>query len=270
MKTPTRLVKNQFDGSLRILYEKKELSCHCTLHCHDFTELDLILDGEGETILNGATFPIRRGATSLLSLTDFHAYTVEKPLSILNVQFASDHLRDMSLPASDTPICYLNETELQRICLILEHLETLNSDLEEERICAERLLEAALNLLCPRIYSNAPCVVSPPPIGKAIAYIHAHFKENPSLEMIANTVFLDKRYFCTLFHNYMGKSYKTYLREIKLGYAARLLRCTPLSVMEISSESGYASISHFNREFLAFYGVSPTKMRKQTKAEPNA
>ncbi len=266
MRSLARLVRNRFGGTLQILYEKKELRQDCSLHCHDFTELELILDGDGETELNGSTYPVGRGTVCLLTPSDFHAYTIQKPLAMINVQFAADRLRGLELPHAENPICRADEKKLQRLCAILEQLETLRSEKEEEKLCAERLLEAALALLLSQFRAGERPLPPSDPIGKALAYVHAHFKENPSLDAISEAVYLDKRYFCTLFRRHVGKSYKTYLREIKLNYAARLLRCTALPVTEIAAESGYSSISHFNREFHAFHGVSPSELRRQGQA----
>ena len=61
----------------------------------------------------------------------------------------------------------------------------------------------------------------------------------------------------------MGIGYKDYLRSVKLEYAAGLLRTTDLAVTSVAAQSGYGSISNFNREFKAFFKLSPTQMRKK-------
>ena len=69
------------------------------------------------------------------------------------------------------------------------------------------------------------------------------------------------REFEAKFREYTGKTYKEYLKELKLRYARRLLLVTEMSVTEISAASGYATQSHFNREFKNYYGLSPLGMR---------
>ena len=51
------------------------------------------------------------------------------------------------------------------------------------------------------------------------------------------------------------------LKELKLRYARRLLLVTEMSATEISEAAGYATQSHFNREFKDYFGTSPLKMR---------
>ena len=96
-----------------------------------------------------------------------------------------------------------------------------------------------------------------------MAYVNAHFKENPSLEKVASLVFFNKRYFCKLFKKFTGKTYIQYLREVKLNYALNLLKRTNLSITAVALESGYTTISHFNREFYAYYQKTPSQAKKQ-------
>ena len=105
----------------------------------------------------------------------------------------------------------------------------------------------------------------PRDMQKAVVYIHAHFRENPTLTAVAKTLPLNERYFCARFKEYTGKSYKDYLRALKLRYARRLVMATDLSMIEISESSGYSSQTHFNKEFKEYYGVTPMKMRKNAK-----
>jgi len=66
-----------------------------------------------------------------------------------------------------------------------------------------------------------------------------------------------------LFKKTTGKSYKAYIKDLKLEYASSLLRATSLPIIEIAGHCGYATLSHFNREFKTRYGVPPTHFRKK-------
>ena len=60
-----------------------------------------------------------------------------------------------------------------------------------------------------------------------------------------------------------GKDLKVYevLPEDEL-YARKLIKNTALSFTEISEKCGYETQSHFNREFKAYFGQTPTSMRR--------
>ena len=51
------------------------------------------------------------------------------------------------------------------------------------------------------------------------------------------------------------------IRNIKMEYAADLLKNSNKSVTEIIEEINYSSISYFNHTFKNTFGVTPTQMR---------
>ena len=272
MNNKIRLIDNQLDFAKSILVTRKQLNHHSSLHCHDFYELELIVAGHGETALNGTCYPLESGVTFLLNPEDFHEIRTNGTLQLYTVQFTPDCIESALLDrmtVTGDKIGRLPDSLKERIIHLLEMILTLDPEKETDRQCAGKLLEAILILLCDRL-TGEKRPHQAPPLQKAIVYIHAHFKENPPLQKMADLLYLNERYFCTAFHRYTGMSYKNYLRRVKLEYAARLITSTTLSVTEIAAESGYASLSHFGREFKAFYGLSPLEMRtnKQKNGQP--
>lgn len=58
-----------------------------------------------------------------------------------------------------------------------------------------------------------------------------------------------------------GKAYSAVLREYRLQMAARLLRETEDSVMQIAEQVGFCDSSHLHKVFLAAYGQTPSQYR---------
>lgn len=265
MGTKTRLVRSRFVAKQNILIEKKETMPHCTLHCHDFYEFELITRGVGITRLNGTEYKVREGMAVLLSPRDFHEYISEKPIELYNIQFTADSIDSAVIDIFSSPKTYIeyldanNAAHISSLCGIISETEKSG----DSPLCMSKLLEALLALFGSHFNEKANETLPSPPIAKAIMYIQAHFKENPSLEETANHVYLNPRYFCTLFKTVVGVNYKSYLKNIKLKYAEGLIVSSNLPITEIAYESGYTSISHFNREYLSFYGESPSATRKK-------
>ena len=272
MDKKIRLIDNQLDFAKSILVNRKQLHHRSSLHCHDFYELELVTGGHGETVLNGTRYSLEEGVSFLLTPEDFHDISVQGELCLYTVQFSADSIDSSLLERLTTledKIGHLPQPLKDRIVQLLDMMLSLDFDQASDRHCAGKLLEAILILLCERLTGEKGAHQAPP-LQKAIVYIHAHFKENPPLRKTADLLYLNEKYFCTVFHRYTGMSYKNYLRRVKLEYAARLITSTNLSVTEVASESGYASISHFNREFKAFYKCSPMEMRanKRKNGQP--
>ena len=256
----TRLVQHEFDEIQQISYTVKPVIHDCTVHFHNFYELELILKGSGTTTLNGMEYKVKPNMAVLLSPNDFHDYISDGSILMINLQFGTEMIPNIKMPFFDSPVCFLDDSDADILRTTLEligYAYTLDN-----HNYTKKLLEAALVFLIPHLKKSEGYSHLPSSIGMAVSYIHSHFKENPSLESAAQSVFLDKNYFCTLFRKQTGKTYKLYLRELKLSYALRLLRYTDLSVTEISLESGYTSMPHFYREFHSMYGFSPSEIRK--------
>lgn len=58
------------------------------------------------------------------------------------------------------------------------------------------------------------------------------------------------------------KPFFTYVQELRLQKAAKLITEEDLSITEICFECGYNNVSNFNRQFLNYYHMNPSKYKK--------
>lgn len=87
--------------------------------------------------------------------------------------------------------------------------------------------------------------------------------ESISPSSIADFVGVSKATLYRKFKEIMDKTPSEFIRNIRLEYAAKMLRTTKLTVSEIMFQSGFSNKSYFYREFLKQYGVSPKDYRNQ-------
>ena len=104
-------------------------------------------------------------------------------------------------------------------------------------------------------------------VHTALIYIQSHYTANLSLHDVAAHVFLSDSYFSRIFHRKTGMTFKKYLSNLRLAYAAKLLRSSLLSVTEICFDCGFTSYSHFLRSFHELHGISPGEFRSSTVSE---
>lgn len=264
MNTKTRLAAREFAENNNISVSKRTGFPGSSLHGHDFYELDILASDTVLTVINGEEMIMRCGAVSFMTPTDFHEYAYEEPFDLYNIQFTEDAVseRISAEVLRVTKRAFLpSKDEREKIFTLAELMQKTNS-----AEVLSRLLECILLILLENQKKSAPANPKySSEMQRALSYLNSHFKENPPLSEIAALVALNERYFCAKFKEYTGKTYKEYLREVKLKYAKRLILATALSATEISERSGYSTQSHFNREFKNFYGISPLKLRKSEK-----
>lgn len=99
-------------------------------------------------------------------------------------------------------------------------------------------------------------------IARALAHIDGHFHEPLNIDQVAKIAILSKSYFCYLFKQLTRRTFGEYIREKRLQYACRQLIETDEKISHIAMQSGYTTVSHFNRVFKDMVGTSPRTYRK--------
>lgn len=100
------------------------------------------------------------------------------------------------------------------------------------------------------------------PIREAKLYIDQNYAQHLTLKSISQKVDLSPAYFCTLFKQEVGDAFNSYLSNIRIEHAKKLLAGTDLSITSISERVGYQDPRYFSRIFLKTVGVQPTAYRK--------
>ena len=99
-------------------------------------------------------------------------------------------------------------------------------------------------------------------IARAIAYLHDHYQESPSLTCVAEAVDVSPFHFHRLFTRHVGVSPKRYLQRKQLQDAKWLLRATRTPIGQIAASTGFSSHGHFTSTFRRLTTVSPTEYRE--------
>ena len=80
--------------------------------------------------------------------------------------------------------------------------------------------------------------------------------------MIADHLSLNVSYICRQFKKNTGKTITTYINEVKIDEAKRLIITTDQSIMDIATQLGYSSSNYFHRVFKDIEGITPKKYKE--------
>lgn len=100
-------------------------------------------------------------------------------------------------------------------------------------------------------------------IMKACNYINQHYQGKLKLEDAAATVGFSKYHFTRIFKQYMNMTFYEYLNKKRVECAEGLLYSTEMSITDVAMNSGFASMSAFDRTFKAVIGCSPSEFRNK-------
>ncbi len=94
-------------------------------------------------------------------------------------------------------------------------------------------------------------------------YILAHYQEEITLQDLARAALYSPWHALRAFTELIGRTPFEYLRWVRLTEAARKLRETNKSVLDIALESAFGSHEGFTKAFSRTFAISPQKYRRQ-------
>lgn len=93
-------------------------------------------------------------------------------------------------------------------------------------------------------------------------YLVQHFTRHVTLEEISTVANMTPNAFSSFFKKRTQKCFTTFINEIRVGHACKLLQNLEISVSEICYSSGFQNSANFNRFFKQFTGKIPREYRK--------
>ena len=131
-------------------------------------------------------------------------------------------------------------------------------DYEEFGSCIDRLRVSLFERNAPQEPEKAE--------GKTILqltrFLQEHLSEEISLNILAGEFHLSAQYISQLFKSEIGVNFLSYLTNIRMNRAKKLLASTDLPISEVSQQSGYADYRVFTKAFKKSEGVTPSQYRK--------
>lgn len=94
-----------------------------------------------------------------------------------------------------------------------------------------------------------------------LEYIDTHYNESINIGDLSSILNLNEYYFCRVFKKIMGSTATDYINFVRTNYARKLL-FTKKTILEISLETGFSSLSYFNRTFKKYFQYPPSVYKK--------
>ncbi len=98
-------------------------------------------------------------------------------------------------------------------------------------------------------------------IEEAIGYINQNFRQQPSLETIAEKVHLSPFHFQRLFTDWAGVSPKKFLQYLSVEYAKSILNDKQATLFDAAYETGLSSTGRLHDLFVKIEGMTPGEFK---------
>jgi len=249
------------------------------MHSHQFSELVLIVKGQGMHATGRQSWAISAGDVFVISGKRRHEYREPQGLELYNILFDPDRLgmpvRDLhSLPGYHALFTLepayrarhgfkgrlkLSRTELAHVEGQVKRLEReLSARSPGFRFMALAHFMEMVGYLS-RSYSRLRASASRElfRLGEAISCLEKNYTRAITLDELASLAHMSKRTFVRVFSKVMGESPIAYLITIRIARATDLLRQGGMTITEIAYQVGFEDSNYFSRQFRKTMGLSP-------------
>lgn len=161
--------------------------------------------------------------------------------SVRGIQVNDGHIKQI---VKEKLVQLLNTRGLERISLlfsIFDHIVSCDN----------------LELLSSLVFVNSIDEGQNHRMNQIYKYVMSHFKDQISVEEIAEEVHMTTTSFCRFFKQRTNKSFIQYVNDIRIGYACKLLLEGDYNISQIAYESGFENLSNFNKQFKKIKNLTP-------------
>ena len=231
----------------------------------------MVEDGEGELVCEGKRYDLKAGDVVFIDCRRAYSHStgLNPNTELWSLRWC--HFYGPSMPAIYAKYCergglpVICGADVSQYTAILTDIYTLASSSDYIRdMRINRKLNDLLTLLMEsswhrEAHTNAPKKME---VSSVKSFLDEHYKEKLSLESVASHFFIDKHYLARLFKEQYGVTLVTYLQQVRITHAKRMLRFTDKSIEEIGLECGIGELNYFSRVFKKLEGVSPSEFRR--------
>jgi AraC-like DNA-binding protein len=155
----------------------------------------------------------------------------------------------------------VSELDDELMSAVLRFLRSLTADSDRRVLAPLYLQELVYRILQRDRFAKLLLIAGQQEDGNSVAaalnYINAHLSEPLTVEILAEQVNLSSSAFSRRFRELTHRSPYQFVKETRLERARELLLERRLRVSDVSVAVGYASMSHFTKEFRARFGTTP-------------
>lgn len=251
------------------------------LHMHEFVEVSYIISGEAEHEVGGVSYPVCRGDVIVIGRFTPHTFrpkTIAEPFVAYDMMFTESFFeRGFCLGEDFSEMCAtlfsktenaISDIHLTSAAGIGELLHKVYTEFYGKRRGYLDLIRAYSAEMIIGIFRRLETEDSAGlserlrlAVRSTVSFLDENFRRHVTLEELSARIFFSKDYLNRIFRELMGMPIGTYLRELRLNEAKRLLRETDLTVSEIAAESGFGDVKALYTVFKRELKMTPGEYR---------
>lgn len=281
------MLKNEYYESIRFNHGRSfkvsrqmDITFNDKLHWHPFVEILVSLADGNEITINFTRYSMDKNDIVILYPGDLHSILQQEDSSILIIQFSNELLSIMGELSSNMALfgrCPVlkydpfRAADDRRLLILKELVELyftekpfrevemyallLNFFTQVGEYCMAQAPEKA-----PEVVKTSSDMTKK--MAEACLFIAQNCTQPLTLEDVADFMGISKSHFAHLFKQYTNTTFVDFLTEERIKRAQTLFHDPNKHIIDIAFDSGFSSISSFNRSFKKITGLSPSQFRE--------
>ncbi len=234
-------------------------------HFHKNFELLYVLEGEVPLQVNDRTATLRTGECAIILSNQIHSFTVGADTRVWVAVFSEDYVPEFASYIKEKQgmgIAFVPDTE---VATLLERRLIFGTD-------SFMMRRAGLYAVCdqyrekmetePRRTRNDDLICH------VLDYIEQHFREDITLESVAEQFGYEYHYLSRLLNRKYSIRFRSILNDYRIADAVHELETGEKSIADIALSCGFQSIRSFNDVFLTQKGITPAEYRAGKSKDP--
>ena len=244
---------------------------HSIPHTHGCAELFYVVSGRGQFHLPGGLVPVDQDDLVIVSPQVEHTEVSLNASPLEYIVLGVEGLDFFTDAIGEKRYGVYNFRPVRED--ILFYLRNMLREIEEKPRGYELVCQDLLEIFLMKLMRNVEFQFTPTPTHRSSKecanvkrYIDTHFKENLSLDTLAELVHVNKYYLVHSFSKEYQISPINYLIERRIRESCFLLEGTNHSLSQIAQMLGFSSPSYFSQSFRRMQGMNPMEYRKRCRA----
>ena len=250
-------------------------------HWHHELELLFVAEGTALCLVGNKKIELHKGCGIFINSGILHRFEAQCSTFTPNIVFSPTLLASEKsliyekyiLPVINSSVSYQifspYTTWENDVLQLLSQIFALQKTEQDNELCTIQLLFQLWNILLKNLdLDSDSCGIhrlnhKQARLQAMMQYIHDHYMEEITLEMIASSASISKSGALNIFQSGIHISPVAYLIQYRLAQAAEQLYATQKSVSSIAEETGFTSSGYFCRKFRQHYHMSPNEYRNK-------
>jgi len=107
-------------------------------------------------------------------------------------------------------------------------------------------------------------------LDKVIEHIYDNYTQSLSAQDLAKLAHMSTNHFHRFFKKRTEKTLTEFINQLRIAKACKLLLSNQSPISTISDQCGFNNLSNFNRRFIQFKGVTPSRFRQRFSSKQRA